>query len=145
MFSFLTFWGRQILGHRSKILDMGAAVAEWSKVLILREKINENQMILGLPPTWANLKKDSGHLVARSFVHWTFGIEADRSSTLQSFDQRVNSSPSLKKWMKAWKNVNMSEFRAGSSLDFPSLELFELCINIEPDSSLLNIYCIKPG
>jgi hypothetical protein len=28
----------------------GGAVAEWSKVLLWREKINENQKIPGLPP-----------------------------------------------------------------------------------------------
>ena len=33
----------------------GGAVAEWSKALPLREKINENQKIPGLPPGLGNL------------------------------------------------------------------------------------------
>ena len=32
------------------------AVAEWSKALLLREKINENQKITGSPPGLGNLK-----------------------------------------------------------------------------------------
>ena len=34
---------------------MGGAVAEWSKALHLKEKINKSQIILGLPPEQGNL------------------------------------------------------------------------------------------
>ena len=37
----------------------GGAVAEWSKALLLREKIHKNQKIPGSPPAaWANSKKE---------------------------------------------------------------------------------------
>ena len=36
---------------------MGGAVAEWSKVLLKREKINENQKIPGSPPDLDTFKK----------------------------------------------------------------------------------------
>ena len=36
---------------------MGGAVAECSKALLLREKINKNQKIPGSPQAWANFKK----------------------------------------------------------------------------------------
>ena len=36
---------------------LGGAVAEWSRALLLREKINENQKISGLPPGLGKLKK----------------------------------------------------------------------------------------
>ena len=36
---------------------MGGAVAEWSKALLEREKINENRKIPGSPPGLGNLKK----------------------------------------------------------------------------------------
>ena len=40
-----------------KNLMLGDAVAEWLKVLHLREKINENQMIPGSPIGLGNLNK----------------------------------------------------------------------------------------
>ena len=40
-------------------LLLGGAVAEWSKALLLREKINENpKKISGSPPGLGNLKKN---------------------------------------------------------------------------------------
>ena len=44
---------------------LGGTVAEWSKALQLREKINENQKIPGSPPppAWATFKKLSYHLL----------------------------------------------------------------------------------
>ena len=45
----------------SKELELeGGSVAEWSKALKLREKINENQNIPGSPPGMDNLKKRIG-------------------------------------------------------------------------------------
>ena len=40
------------------ILRGGGAVAEWSKALLKREKINENQKIPGLPPDLGTFKKN---------------------------------------------------------------------------------------
>jgi len=39
------------------IIMMGGAVAKWSKALLYREKINENQKIPGSPPGLGTLKK----------------------------------------------------------------------------------------
>ena len=41
----------------------GGAVAEWSKALLVREKINENQKIPGSPPCLSNLLGDTAKLV----------------------------------------------------------------------------------
>ena len=41
---------------------IGGAVAEWSKALLRREKINESQKIPGSPP-------GPGHLKKKSFFH----------------------------------------------------------------------------
>ena len=41
------------------------AVAEWSKVLLMREKINENQKIPGSPPDLGKLKKHQVKNLAR--------------------------------------------------------------------------------
>ena len=40
------------------LLQPGGAVAEWSKALQLREKINENQKIPGSPPNWVTFQKN---------------------------------------------------------------------------------------
>ena len=59
------------------IFTNGGTVAEWSKALLKREKINENQKIPGSPPpAWAPLKKgyiynSSLHLVVRKWYHGT--------------------------------------------------------------------------
>ena len=42
---------------RLKVSGFGGPVAEWSKALQLREKINENLRIPGLPPGLGNLFK----------------------------------------------------------------------------------------
>ena len=44
-----------LIGHFGR--NWGGAVAEWSKALLKREKINENQKIPGLPPGLGTFKK----------------------------------------------------------------------------------------
>jgi hypothetical protein len=47
----------------------GGAVAEWSKALLEREKLNENQKIPGMPPDLGTLyKKIVKHLI--KLRHW---------------------------------------------------------------------------
>ena len=55
---------------------MGGAVAEWSKALLLREKIYENHKIPGSPPGLGTfLKKLYIVPVAQLIEQWTNGLE----------------------------------------------------------------------
>ena len=51
----------QSVGFRNLKKDLtidGGTVAEWSKAVLEREKINENQKIPGSPPAWHLKKKE---------------------------------------------------------------------------------------
>ena len=46
------FWSsKEMIGTDLCSVELRGAAAEWSKALLLREKINENQKITGSPPT----------------------------------------------------------------------------------------------
>ena len=52
------FWAVDFLSKLA--YHSGSAVAEWSKALLKREKINENQKIPVLPPGLGTFKKNIG-------------------------------------------------------------------------------------
>ena len=53
-----SIWERiQVCRQNKERFVIGGAAAEWSKVLLLRGKINKNLKISGLPPGLGNLKK----------------------------------------------------------------------------------------